>query len=102
MVIYPDGTVHGIRRRSTGVILILNFQSRDEDGVLVNEHFSTMYFPGVTIPEDLGSEAPAHLLDSEIRSSPPAAVVTQGTDLDQPRRYADASGDTGAYHLDEA
>jgi acyl dehydratase len=101
MTVTPHGTIVGIRRRPTGTAVILNLQTRNDDGVLVNEHFTTLYFAGVECGAlETGSDAPEHRLPPEISAAEPIARVITPTDVDQPIRYSRASGDTGAYHLD--
>ena len=101
MVLTAHGSVIGIRKRRTGTAVVLNAQTRDQEGVLVNEHFITIYFPGAEVDEHAGVDAPDHRLPDEVTSRKPDLRVVQETDFDQPVRYSAASGDTGAYHLDE-
>src|SRR4051812_7959962 len=101
MTLTPRGQVVGIHPRSSGVGVVLRFETRDEQDRLVNVHFTTIFFPGAAIDEDVGEEAPDHRLPDRVRSTPPLAEVRQLLDEDQPARYAVASGDTGQYHLDE-
>lgn len=100
MVLTAHGSVIGIRKRRTGTAVVLNVQTRDQDGVLVNEHFITLYYPGAEVDEDVGVDPPTHRLPDEVTRREPDARVVQETDVDQPVRYSVASGDTGAYHLD--
>ena len=101
MTVTPYGSVVGIRRRRTGTAVILNLQTRNDDGLLVNEHFTTLYFAGVDCGElESGRDAPEHRLPPEVAADEPIARITTPTDVDQPTRYSQASGDTGAYHLD--
>lgn len=101
MVLTAHGSVIGIRKRRTGTAVVLNAQTRDQEGLLVNEHFITLYYPGAEVDEDAGVDPPDHRLPDEVTGREPDARIVQETDLDQPVRYSAASGDTGAYHLDE-
>jgi acyl dehydratase len=101
MTLTPHGQVVGIHPRSSGVSVVLRFETRDQHDRLVNEHYTTIFFPGASLEQGVGEEAPAHRLPDSVRSMPPLAEVRQLLDDDQPSRYAAASGDTGRYHLDE-
>jgi acyl dehydratase len=68
--------------------------------VPVSEQYTTIYFRGAALEESLGDEAPEHQLDPDVAERSPDAVVVRHIDADQPARYAEASGDLGAYHLD--
>jgi acyl dehydratase len=102
MTLTPHGSVIGILPRPTGTAVVLNIQTRDDDYVLVNEHFATLYFPGAkSSREAVGADPPPHRLPQDVGDREPCARISQQTDADQPMRYSLASGDTGAYHLDE-
>ena len=58
----------------------------------------TEFFRGIEAQESIGERAPAHGLDVE--GEPLAAVEVQIAD-DQTQRYAAASGDDFAIHLDD-
>jgi acyl dehydratase len=100
MILRPHAAVVGVRQRATGTAVIAQARTEDQDGALVNEQFMTLYFPGATVAQSVGVDAPDHRLPEGVRDRRPDAVVVQQTDPDQPVRYAAASGDTGAYHLD--
>jgi acyl dehydratase len=102
MVVRPRASVMGIRARSTGTAVVVRAETRDEDQQLVNEQYVTLYYPGAHFGETLGDEAPDHRAPGFVAKRAPDAQVEQRIDLDQPARYAAASGDTGRYHLDEA
>lgn len=99
--LYPSGTLAGIRARPTGTALVLNLQTHDAGGTLVNDQYTTIYFPRAEAPAQAGVDAPGHRLPADTANRPPRAEIEVPTDRDQTYRYADASGDTGVYHLDD-
>ena len=99
MALTPVIEVAGLRRRSTGVAVVLRAHVLAGDDP-VSEQYTTIYFRGAALEESLGDEAPEHALDPDVAERQPDAVVARHIDLDQPARYAEASGDLGAYHLD--
>src|SRR5580765_2439037 len=74
-------------------------ETRTDDGELVNEQYVTEFFRGVEAPESVGDRAPAHTLD--VDGNAPLAEVAYDVPGDQTERYADASGDHFAIHLDD-
>ena len=84
--------------RPNGTSLVIKTETRDEDGELVNEQWGTEFFRGVPAAEGVGERAPDHRL--EVEGSPLAAVSYRLAD-DQTDRYAAASGDDFAIHLDD-
>ena len=101
MELTSRGEVAGIHSRSSGVAVIIRLESRDAADRLVNEHHTTIFFPGADLDRSVGIDTPDHSLPAGLGERPPDILVTQQVDTDQPRRYAEASGDTGRYHLDE-
>ena len=65
----------------------------------MNEQYVTEFFRGVTAEESVGERAPDHRL--EVAGEPPLAEVTYAVADDQTVRYAAASGDDFAIHLDD-
>jgi acyl dehydratase len=84
--------------RPNGSSLVIHVATRDEHGELLNEQYVTEFFRGVEAPETIGERAPDHGLESD--GDPLAEVVYPIAD-DQTVRYADASGDHFAIHLDD-
>lgn len=84
--------------RPNGTTLVTRTETRTEDGGLVNEQYVTTFFRGVETPESLGERAPDHRLDVD---GPPVAEITYPVAEDQTYRYAEASGDHFAIHLDD-
>ena len=64
----------------------------------LNEQYITEFFRGVEAPESVGERAPDHRLEAE---EEPVAEITYPVAEDQTVRYADASGDHFAIHLDD-
>ncbi len=86
--------------RPNGTSLVIRLETRDAgDGGLVAEQLVTEFFRGVTAEESHGERAPDHALAAE---GDPFAEVEQHVGDDQPQRYAEASGDRFAIHLDDA
>jgi acyl dehydratase len=85
--------------RPNGTSLVIKTETRDGDGELVNEQYVTEFFRGVTADESVGERAPDHRL--EVAGEPAFAEVTYAVADDQTLRYAAASGDDFAIHLDD-
>jgi acyl dehydratase len=89
-----------VHRRGSGAVMLTKIHVRDDQDELLSEQYATTYFREPVIDEDMG-EAPASLaVPEELLGDEVARIETAITE-DQPRRYADASGDHTAYHLDE-
>ena len=91
----------GIHARSSGVVAISKFETRDVLGGMLNEQFMTAYFRGVSSTIDIGENAPKlssfrHTDDGKLIGS-----LTYPIDADQAVRYAQASNDFHNIHLDE-
>ena len=84
--------------RPNGTSLVVRTETRAEDGELVNEQYITEFFRGVEAPESVGERAPDHRLEAE---EEPVAEITYPVAEDQTVRYAEASGDHFAIHLDD-
>lgn len=84
--------------RPNGTSLVIKTETRTEDGELVNEQYVTEFFRGVEAAESRGERAPDHRLDVE---GDPLAEISYPVAEDQTVRYADASGDDFAIHLDD-
>ncbi len=84
--------------RPNGTSLVIRTETSDDDGELLNEQHITEFFRGVEAPESVGERAPDHRLDAE---GEPAAEITYPVADDQTVRYAEASGDHFAIHLDD-
>jgi acyl dehydratase len=101
--IAPGATLHSratpvaLLARPNGTSLVIKTETRD--GGLVNEQYVTEFFRGVTTEEEIGERAPDHRLEVDGRA--PFAEVTYAVADDQTVRYAAASGDDFAIHLDD-
>lgn len=85
--------------RPNGTSLVIHVTTSDEEGELLNEQYVTEFFRGVEVPTTIGDRAPDHRLDVDGR--PPLAEIAYPVADDQTVRYADASGDHFAIHLDD-
>jgi acyl dehydratase len=84
--------------RPNGTSLVIRTETRADDGQLLNEQHITEFFRGIEAPESVGERAPDHRLDAE---GEPASEITYPVADDQTVRYAEASGDHFAIHLDD-
>lgn len=84
--------------RPNGTSLVTRTETRTEDGELVNEQYVTEFFRAVEAPESVGERAPDHRLEAE---GAPVAEISYPVAEDQTVRYAAASGDHFAIHLDD-
>ena len=85
--------------RPNGTTLVIKTETRTEDEELVNEQYVTEFFRGITSTASAGERAPGHRLDVE--GAEPMAEITYSVADDQTVRYAAASGDDFAIHLDD-
>jgi acyl dehydratase len=85
--------------RPNGTSLVIHVATRDEHGEALNEQYVTEFFRGVEAPASIGERAPDHGFDAD--GKPPLAEITHAIADDQTVRYADASGDHFAIHLDD-
>ncbi len=99
MTLVSRATPIALLPRPNGTSLVIKTETRDSDGELVNEQYITEFFRGVTAEEGVGERAPDHRL--EVDGEPPLAEVTYAVADDQTVRYAAASGDDFAIHLDD-
>ena len=99
MTLVSRATPVALLARPNGTSLVIKTETRTDDGELVNEQYVTEFFRGVEAPESMGDRAPAHGLD--VNGEQPLAEVAYDVSHDQTQRYADASGDHFAIHLDD-
>jgi acyl dehydratase len=100
MTLVSRATPVALLGRPNGTSLVIRTETRTADGELVNEQFVTEFFRGVETPASVGERAPAHGLDSN--GDAPLAEISYAVADDQTQRYAEASGDRFAIHLDDA
>lgn len=98
MRVVSRATPVAVLPRPNGTSLVIKTETRGEDGELVNEQYVTEFFRGVQADEGVGERAPDHRLDAD---AAPVAEVTYPVAQDQTVRYAAASGDDFAIHLDD-
>ena len=84
--------------RPNGASLVIRTETRTEGGELVNEQYVTEFFRGVEAAESVGERAPGHRLEAD---GAPFAEISYPVAEDQTVRYAAASGDDFAIHLDD-
>ena len=91
----------GLHVKDSGTTVVLKTETRDEGGRLLNEQYVTEFYRGVTGGDGAGEAAPDHRIPKEIAGAEPSAAITYPIDADQTFRYAEASNDDHAIHLDE-
>jgi acyl dehydratase len=99
MTLVSRATPVALLGRPNGTSLVIRTETRTDDGELVNEQYVTEFFRGVETAESVGERAPAHGLDAN--GDAPLAEVAYRVADDQTQRYAEASGDHFAIHLDD-
>jgi acyl dehydratase len=87
--------------RPNGSSLVMRTESRTDAGELVNEQFVTEFFRGVEAGDSIGEPSPDHRLTDDAKAAAPLAEITYPVAADQADRYAAASGDRFAIHLDD-
>jgi acyl dehydratase len=98
MAVVSRATPVALLPRPNGTSLVIKTETRGEDGGLVNEQYVTEFFRGIEASEGVGERAPDHRLEAD---GEPLAAITYHVADDQPVRYAAASGDDFAIHLDD-
>ena len=93
--------VVGVHAKPSGTAVIVKAETRDPIGALVSEQYVTEFYRGVVADESDGEVAPDHRSPEELAERQPTAAVTERIDEDQTFRYAEASGDHFAIHLDD-
>ncbi len=99
MTVLSTATPSAVLPRPNGTSVVIRLETRDEDGELLNEQYVTEFFRGVEAPESVGERAPNHRLEPP---DVPYTEVVYEVAGDQTIRYAEASGDDFAIHLDDA
>ena len=88
--------------RGVGTTVAVRTETTDESGAPVNEQFVTLFFRGPFEGDSGGQPAPEHKLTAATKATPSVSEVTDRFDDNQTFRYAEASGDPVAIHLDDA
>lgn len=91
---------YSLRSGRGGTRFTMRVVSEDEAGEPVVEQFATMLIRDVEPGPDGGPKPPAHAFPAEAKAAKLASVAGV-VDLDQARRYADASGDQNPIHVDD-
>lgn len=98
MTLVSQATPVALLPRPNGTSLVIRTETRTEHGVLVNEQYVTEFFRGLEAERSVGERAPEHRLEAD---GDPLAEVAYPVAEDQTVRYAAASGDDFAIHLDD-
>jgi acyl dehydratase len=93
--------VTGVHVKASGTAVVVQIESRDENGVLLNTQYAVQFLRGFDAGASAGAVPPAWLARNAARDERPSARVTLKVDQDQARRYAEASGDFGDYTQDD-
>jgi acyl dehydratase len=96
--VVSQATPVALLARPNGTSLVIHVETRDDDDELLNEQYVTEFFRGVEASDSVGERAPDHRLDA---NGEPLAEIAYRIAQDQTVRYADASGDHFAIHLDD-
>jgi len=100
-VLVSRGMMTGWQGLPNGTRACVLLESRNQDGLLVNEQHVTFFVRGFDDGRAIGELAPPHPFDDRLRSVDPVVDVTAHVDDDQTFRYAEAAGDPMPIHLDE-
>ncbi|HUR51749.1 MAG TPA: MaoC/PaaZ C-terminal domain-containing protein [Mycobacteriales bacterium] len=95
------GRTLGVFEKASGTTFTTEAVMVDEDGEVLNTQYATGFFPGVHVGS-AGSAPPPRPPAPTEPSPHETCQVVQAVDLDQPLRYALASGDHNLVHLDRA
>jgi acyl dehydratase len=101
MTVRSRAAAVGVHVKESGTTVVLKTESRDGDDRLLNEQYVTEFYRGITGGTGGGEEAPNHRMPDDLAGSEPVATPTYPVAEDQTRRYAEASGDHNAFHLDD-
>lgn len=92
----------GLERKSTGTLMMTRTETRDARDRVLNTTTFVNFLRGIYIEESVGEPAPPLEPPASLGDPRPLATITYRVDPDQSFRYAEASGDLGTYHLDDA
>ena len=101
MTVRSRAAAVGVHVKESGTTVVLKTESRDADDRLLNEQYVTEFYRGISGGTGGGEEAPDHSMPDELADSEPVASPTYPIAEDQTQRYAEASGDDNAFHLDD-
>jgi acyl dehydratase len=98
MEVVSRATPVALLPRPNGTSLVIRTEKRTTRGELVNEQYVTEFFRGVQAEHGVGERAPDHRLEVD---GDPEAELTYRIAENQTVRYAAASGDDFAIHVDD-
>ncbi|MGA8219909.1 MAG: MaoC/PaaZ C-terminal domain-containing protein [Solirubrobacterales bacterium] len=101
MTVRSRAAAVGVHVKESGTTVVLKTETRDGDDRLLNEQYVTEFYRGISGGEGAGEVAPDHRMPAELTEAELAAEITYPLAEDITERYADASGDHNAFHLDE-
>ncbi len=101
MEVVASSAVVGVHPKASGTTVVIRSTTRDADGSLLSEQYVTEFYRGVVAEEGGGDAAPDHRLPEQVAAREPDDLVEQAIDPDQTYRYAEASGDRFAIHVDD-
>ncbi len=101
MTVRSRAAAVGVHVKESGTTVVLKTESLDGDSRLLNEQYVTEFYRGVSGGTGGGEEAPDHRMPDELGAAEPVAAPTYPIAEDQTQRYAEASGDHNAFHLDD-
>jgi acyl dehydratase len=101
MTVRSRAAAVGVHVKESGTTVVLKTETRDGDDRLLNEQYVTEFYRGISGGEGAGEVAPDHRMPAELTEAQLAAEITYPLAEDITRRYAEASGDHNAFHLDD-
>ncbi len=101
MTVRSRAAAVGVHVKESGTTVVLKTESLDGDNRLLNEQYVTEFYRGISGGTGGGEEAPDHRMPDDLGASEPVATPTYPIAEDQTQRYAEASGDHNAFHLDD-
>jgi acyl dehydratase len=101
MTVRSRAAAVGVHVKESGTTVVLKTESRDADDRLLNEQYVTEFYRGITGGTGGGEEPPEHRMPEELATADPVSSPTYPIAEDQTQRYAEASGDDNAFHLDD-
>jgi acyl dehydratase len=101
MTVRSRAAAVGVHVKESGTTVVLKTETRDSDDRLLNEQYVTEFYRGISGGEGAGEVAPDHRMPSDAGDAEPASEHTYLLAEDITQRYAEASGDHNAFHLDE-
>ena len=97
-----SSAVVGVHPKPSGTTVVVKATTRGGGGEVVHEQYVTEFYRGIVAEEGGGEAAPGHRAPEELAEREPEAAIGYRVDDDQTFRYAEASGDHFAIHLDDA